>query len=258
MSLDPEKITVASMPPYSSHLPAIEAKTADWLNKAKERTKKDFGQLSVFQVRATVQLVYAGFGFKLMRKEFATEGAWKSFVVKHFPDPDHVKNRNWYVAIGQHFHYDDSYLTFLIGQNYPVPPKELDEKRNIGNQIDALNKLLKSDQQPLIRCPDDLLHWIKNKHLPEVPEPEAKPETIAKSSEAETSTLQVPATGDDYEAALGKMILEVGVLYRARKGLAAIIEKCPVAEFNQDKVATLLFTLGQARGHLDAMEAMLK
>ena len=225
--------------------------------------------------RATVELIYVSFGFKLMRREFSSDRAWRDFVTAHFPEE--VRNRNTYVAIGEHFKYDDSYLTFLTGASYAVPPKEVEQKRNVGNQLDDLNKRLKSEQKSPIRCPADLIDWIKNKDLPEVPsgnDPQpSSPADKTSQTEATPSGLVVPisgdpdgldtlvlreepisdssaalreSNGDDYEEALDHVILRLSVLGKAKKALRAILDRCPVSELNQDKVALLMASLRNA------------
>src|SRR6266481_2287124 len=57
----------------------------------------DLNKASEYATKATVRLIYVGFGFKIMRENMADESARKAFVRKHFPTE--TENADRYVAI---------------------------------------------------------------------------------------------------------------------------------------------------------------
>lgn len=140
----------------------IVSHTDHLLGRLRERSEKNLDGVAVYATKACVQLVYVGFGFKIMREQFADEESWKAFVRKWYPHEGHSAIDR-YIAIGRHFHYDQSYLDFLSGAGYAVPPTEIDRKRNIGSQIDEMRK-----NGAKVGTPADLLKLAGSGYLPEI------------------------------------------------------------------------------------------
>jgi len=154
MTIRSDETPEVSRPLGSAEQRNIASHTARLLEHFKKHTSESFDRLTELNRKATVELIYIGFGFKLMRDMVRSDFAWKKFVKENFPKE--ISKAKDYVAIGRHFKYDESYLQFLHGCNHGVPPKEIAQKRNIGSQLDDLRK-----QGVDITSPWDLMDLIK-------------------------------------------------------------------------------------------------
>lgn len=133
-----EEPPVVSRPISKSEQKDIVAETKALLAKVENYTKINLRDREAGELAACKDLVYACFGFKLMRARFAhlTNGPWHAFLNKTFPRE--FKYVSTYLAIGNHFSYDEKYLTFLDEIKYKTAPAER-RVRSIASQLKALN-----------------------------------------------------------------------------------------------------------------------
>jgi hypothetical protein len=251
MSITSDEMPEVSRPLGSAEQRDIASHTARLLDHFKKYTSESFDRLTGFNRKATIELIYIGFGFKLMREEFRNDHAWKKFLKENFPKE--ISKAKDYVTIGRHFHYDDSYLEFLHGCDYGVPPKELAQKRNIGSQLDDLRR-----QGVDITSPWDLMDLIRRGFLPEVgvKKPAPQPETTTDVSDVSSPSGESPeldveasekpesqAESDEEEIIcdrlLTTLISNLSPLVRAQRVFNSLIARRPLAQLNPTKVALL-------------------
>ena len=238
----------------------IMAETKALLAKLKENAGGNLKEMISSERAATKFLVYACFGFKLMRAQFPrlTNGAWKTFITDNFPSE--VKNAQLYLAIGNHFKYDERYLEFLDSIDHPTSPAER-MIRSVGSQLSELGI---GSRQALLD------EFKKNKIIPEpdgrgavMPEnngaaaPVSEPEPVAeleKPAEPVNDAAQVDEEQAVCERLLDKLILSVATLTTARNAFNVLIARRPVTKLNQVKIKLLKETLQSAREILDQLE----
>jgi hypothetical protein len=244
-------------PPVSTARPLGKAEKQDImsetkaiLTKLKENAGGSLKEMISSERAASKFLVYACFGFKLMRAQFPrlTNGAWKTFVADNFPAE--VRNAGVYLAIGNHFKYDERYLEFLDSMDYPTSPADR-MIRSVGSQLSELGintrhelieQFRKSKPVPEIGGRGAVMPSTPNGDEPAAKAPEPGP--IAESDK--------PAESQDEEQTicerlLDKLILSVATLTTARNAFNVLIARRPVTALNPVKVKLLKETLQAAQ-----------
>lgn len=189
MLLSDENALLLNRPPSTSEKRDIKARTDELLRQVREQAKDQLigyhGDLTKERDHLTKardlsrgavrKLIYIGFGFRLMHEAMSNEAYWKEFLNEKFPTE--VTNAKWYIAIGRHFKFDQSYIGFLKQCKYPIDARYEAEHQNLTTQINYLEK-----QGITLNSPVDLLRHIQKGELPEIKGRERRPDVVSPTS----------------------------------------------------------------------------
>lgn len=107
-------------------------------NPLRDNAVSAFKEMASLEFAAARELIYACFGLKLIHATFkGVKAVWKAYLKKEFPKQ--VKSADIYLAIANHFKYDEKYFKFLDSIDYPVRPSERLDLCPVATQLKELN-----------------------------------------------------------------------------------------------------------------------